>query len=185
LCKSFETFYKSFEANVGEIERQIKSLEEKYRLRKGNAVRYVCSSKKCLDRFYEKMEFTGNAIQIPGDLCQRIYSQVRLFSLSPEIKTSTFFSDIFDNEILRHFKESVMEAYAIDIKMDIIRALEVEAEYENDIEERSLITEYVKQVINDTKKLSDPFINRPVGEEPVLIHACAFNKKLYLIDISV
>ena len=182
LTKAFETFYKSFDANVGEIERQIKTSEEKYRLKKGNAIRYVCTSKKCLDKFYEKMEFTGNALHIPSDLCQRIYSQVRLFSLSPEVKTSTFFKDIFDNEILRHFKTSVMEAYSTEIKMDIIRALEVEAEYEADIEEHSLITEYVKQVIKDTKKLSDPFINRPVGEEPVPIHACAFNKKLYLID---
>jgi hypothetical protein len=182
LCKGFETFYKSFDTNVGDIERQIKASEEKYRMRKGNAVRYVCTSKKCLDKFYEKMEFTGNAIQIPGDLCQRIYGQVRLFSLSPDVKTGAFFTDIFDNEILRHFKTSVMEAYAMDIKMDIIRALEVEAEYEEDIQERSLIDVYVKRVIKDTKKLSDPFINRPVGEEPVPINACAFNKKLYLID---
>jgi hypothetical protein len=182
LCRSFETFYRSFDTNVGDIERQIKASEEKYRMKKGNAVRYVCTSKKCLDRFYEKMEFTGNAIQIPGELCQRIYSQVRLFSFSPEVKTSTFFKDIFDNEILRHFMTSVMEAYSMDIKMDVIRALEVEAEYEEDIQERSLVTEYVKQVIKDTKKLSDPFINRPVGEEPVPINACAFNKKLYLID---
>jgi hypothetical protein len=75
-----------------------------------------------------------------------------------------------------------MEAYSMDIKMDVIRALEVEAEYEEDIQERSLVAEYVKQVIKDTKKLSDPFINRPVGEEPVPINACAFNKRLYLID---
>jgi hypothetical protein len=182
LCKSFETFYKSLDANIGDMERQIKTLEEKFRMKKGNAIRYVCTSKKCLDKFYEKMEFTGNAIRIPADLCRRIYSQVRLFSLSPDVKTGTFFSDIFENEILRHFMTSVMEAYSMDIKMDIIRALEVEAEYENDLQERDRITEYVKQVIKDTKKLSDPFINRPVGDQPVPINACMFNKKLYLLD---
>jgi hypothetical protein len=32
-----------------------------------------------------------------------------------------------------------MEAYSQDIKMDIIRALEVEAEYEEEIEERIAI----------------------------------------------
>jgi len=182
LCKSFESFYKSVDGNVGEIERQIRTLEEKYRLDKGNTVRYVCASKKCLDKFYEKMAFTGSAMQIPGDLCKRIYSQVRLFSLSPEIKTDTFFNDIFENEIMQYFQKSVMGTYSGDIKMDIIRALEVEAEYEADKQERSLITEYVKKVINDTKKLADPFINRPVGEEPVPIQACAFNKKLYGVD---
>ncbi|MCL1917276.1 MAG: tubulin-like doman-containing protein [Peptococcaceae bacterium] len=182
LSKSFELFYKSFDGNVSEIERQIKTSEEKYRLNKGNAIRYVCTSKKCLDKFYEKMEFTGSALHLPGDLCMRIYTQVRLFGVSQEVKTSTFFKDIFDHEILRHFMTSVMEAYSTDIKMDIIRALEVEAEYEEGIQESTLITEYVKKVITETKKLSDPFINRPVGEEPVPIHACAFNKRLYLID---
>ena len=181
LNKSFELFYKSFDTNVSDIERQIKTSEEKYRHNKGSAVRYVCSSKKCLDKFYEKMEFTGSALHLPGDLCMRIYNQVRSFTVA-EAATGTFFKDIFDNEILRHFQTSVMEAYSTDIKMDIIRALEVEAEYEEDIRERSLITEYVKKVIADTKKLSDPFINRPVGEEPVPIHACAFNKRLYLTD---
>jgi hypothetical protein len=182
LCGAFESFYKSFDGNVGDIERQIRTLEEKYRLNKGNTIRYVCASTKCLEKFCEKMAFTGSALQIPGDLCRRIYKQVRTFSLSPEIKTETFFKDIFENEILRHFETSVMEAYSTDIKMDIIRALETEAEYEADVHERSLITDYVKKVITDTKKLADPFINRPVGEEPVPIQACAFNKKLYLVD---
>jgi len=182
LCESFETFYKSFDANVKEIDRQVRTSEEKYSLSKGNTVRYVCASNKCLEKFYEKMEFTGNAMRIPGDLCKRIYTQVRLFSFSPEAKTETFFKDIFDNDILEHFKTSVMEAYSTDIKMDIIRALETEAEFENDIHERGLITEYVKKVISDTKKLAEPFINKPIGEEPVPINACAFNKKLYLPD---
>jgi hypothetical protein len=179
LCESFAKFYKSFDTNVKEIERQIRTLEEKYSLKKGNAIRYVCTSKKCLDRFYEKMEFTGSAIQLPGEICERIYSQVRRFSISQDVNTGDFFKDIFDNDILGHFERSIMETYSPDIKMDIIRALEVEAEYEANKQERSLVTEYVKKVINDTKKLSDPFINRPIGEEPVSINACAYNKKLY------
>jgi len=182
LCDSFASFYKSFETNVKEIERQIKTSEDKYSYKKGSAIRYVCTSKKCLDRFYEKMEFSGNALQIPGDLCEKIYTQVRRHSLSPDVKTGTFFRDIFDNDILGHFEKSVMDTYSTDIKMDIIRALEVEAEYEKNIQERGLITEYVKEVIKDTKKLSDPFINRPVGEEPVPINACAYNKKLDPLD---
>jgi len=182
LCVSFAKFYKAFETNVKEIERQIKTSEDKYSVKKGSAIRYVCTSKKCLDKFYEKMEFTGSAMRIPGDLCERIYVQVRRFSLSPDIQSGTFFQDIFDKDILGYFETSVMDTYSTDIKMDIIRALEVEAEYEGNKQERSLITEYVKKVIADTKKLSDPFINRPLGEESVPIPACAYNKKLYLVD---
>jgi hypothetical protein len=183
LCAAFETFYNSFDTNVAEIERQIKSSEDKYRYRKGNTIRYVCASKKCLDKFYEKMEFTGNAIEIPDGLCRNIYKKVREYSQLPESnKTSTFFKDIFDNEILKHFKDSVEREYGQDIKMDIIRALEVEAEYEEGIQERGLIIEYVKKIIKETKELAAPFINRPMGEESVPIPACAYNENLKLID---
>jgi len=89
---------------------------------------------------------------------------------------------MFDNEILKHFRDSVEQAYGPVIRMDIIRALEVEAEYEDDKHERSLITEYVKKVIKETKELSAPFINQPVGEESVPIPACAYNENLKLPD---
>jgi hypothetical protein len=185
LCKSFESFYTSFESNVKEIERQIKTSEEKYRLDKGNTIRYVCSSKKCLDKFYKKMEFAGNAMRIDGDLCKRIFGQVKNFASAPEINTdkiSTFFKDIFNNEILQYFKTSVKTSHGPDIDMDIIRALEVEAEFEEEIEEHGRIIDYVKKTIKETQKLSDPFINRPLGEDPVPIKACAFNKNLILTD---
>jgi hypothetical protein len=179
LSKSFEAFYDSFDANVDEINRRIKTSEEQYRNRKGNTIRYVCASKVCLDKFYDRMEFTGSAIEIPDQLCRNIYKKVREHSLLPESnRAKTFFKDIFDNEILKHFRDSVETAYGPVIKMDIIRALEVEAEYEADIHERDLITEYVKKVIKETKELSAPFINQPQGEESVPIPACAYNESL-------
>jgi hypothetical protein len=183
LCSSFENFYESFDSNVIEIERQIKASEEKYRYRKGNTTRYVCASKECLDKFYDKMEFTGNAIEIPDNLCRNIYKKVRDYSQLPESnKTSNFFKDIFDNEIIKHFKDSVEREYGLDIRMDVIRALEVEAEYVEKIQERSLKTEYVKKIIKETKELAAPFINKPLGEESVPIPACTYNKKLSLIN---
>jgi len=183
LCGAFETFYNSFGSNVDEIQRQIKSSEEKYRYRKGNTIRYVCASKKCLDKFYDKMEFTGNAIEIPDELCRNIYKKVRSYSQLPDSnKATNFFKDIFDNEIIKHFKDSVEKEYGLDIRMDVIRALEVEAEYEENIQEHSLKTEYIKKVIKETKELAAPFINRPVGEESVPIPACAYNEKLIGTD---
>jgi len=66
--------------------------------------------------------------------------------------------------------------------MDIIRALEVEAEYEEGLQNKNDITEYARKVIKATKKLADPFINRPVGEAVVPIPACAYNKNLIIKD---
>jgi len=179
LSKSFETFYDSFDANVDEINRRIKTSEEQYRNRKGNTTRYVCASKVCLDKFYDKMEFTDSAIEIPDQLCRSIYKKVREHSLLPESsRAKTFFKDMFDNEILTHFRDSVEQTYGTVIKIDVIRALEVEAEYEADIHERDLITQYVKKVIKETKELSVPFINQPQGEQSVPIPACAYNEEL-------
>ena len=180
LSKSFESFYTSFDSNMDDISRQIRTAEDKYDLSKGNTIRYVCATQKCLHKFYGKMEFTGSPLQLPGDLCLQIYNQVRRFSLSPEINNNNpdYFKDIFNKVIIKHFQTAILTNFSADIKMDVIRALEVEAEYEKGIERRDRIVDYVKQVIKDTKKLSDPFINRPIGEEPVVIPACAYNKNL-------
>jgi hypothetical protein len=183
LNESFETFYSSLEANVGDIERRIETAEKKYRNKQGNTIRYVCTSENCLTKFYNEMEFTGNAIELPGELCQKMYNKVREYSKLPDSnKTSNFFKDTFDNEIIKHFINSVEREYGQKIKMDIIQALEVEAKYDKGLQEHSLITEHVKKVIKETKELAAPFINRPVGEEYVPIPACAYNKKLILVD---
>jgi len=178
LCGAFESFYTSFDASVSDLNRKISSTRDKYSLEKGNTIRYVCASPKCLDKFYEKMEFSGNALQLSSELCIDIYRQVKRISLTTEAKANTFFTDIFDNVILKHFKDSVATNYGRDIKMDIISAMQVEADYEKDIKEHSHVINYVKKVIKDTKKLADPFINRPIGEAPVIIPACAYNKNL-------
>jgi len=179
LCRSFEAFYDSFDGNVDEINRRIRTSEEQYCNKAGNTIRYVCVSKKCMEKFYDRMEFTGNAIDIPDQLSRNIYKKVREHSLLPESSRSkTFFKDIFEKEILKHFKDSLEQVYGPVIKMDIIRALEVEAEFEADIHERGLVTEYVRKVINDTKELAEPFINKPRGEVSVPIPACAYNENL-------
>jgi len=183
LNESFEDFYSSLEANVGNIERRIETAKKKYCNKPGNTIRYVCTSENCLTKFYNEMEFTGNAIELPGELCQRMYNKVRDYSKLPEgNKSSDYFKGMFDKEIIKHFIDSVEREYGQKIKMDIIQALEVEAKYDKGIQEQNLITEYVKKVIKETKELADPFINKPVGEEYVPIPACAYNKKLNLVD---
>jgi hypothetical protein len=189
LSKSFEIFYTSFESKIGEIDRQIATSEEKYTVTKGNTIRYVCASPKCLKELYKKMEFTGNAIQLPDEICRKIYKEVRTHALTPrasadssEVKDFSYFNNIFENVIIKHFKDSVMDAYGSDIKVDVLKALEIEAKYEEDTDDRERIADYVKKVIDDTKKLADPFINRPIGEEPVVIESCAYNKNLMTED---
>ena len=179
LCENFEKFYDSFDNSISDLKQQIMFSENQYGSDKGNTVRYVCSSKKCLEKIYESMQFTGAAMSIPSELCQLIYNQTKLYSSSDTKKVKNYFKDIFDKEIVNLFEKTIMEMYSSKIKMDVLTALEVEAEYEQSGMERPMdVEDYVKKVLTDTKKLSEPFINRPIGEEPVPIEACAYNKSL-------
>lgn len=63
--------------------------------------------------------------------------------------------------------------------MHVITAIENEADYEGRFEEEdnayALIDQYVRKVIEDTRKLSCPFIESPMGEAREPIDSCTFN----------
>jgi hypothetical protein len=185
LCRSFEQFFSTFDANVAELNRRIEIEEDKYALRKGNTVRYVCASKNCLDKFYAQMEFTGDYISIPGDLCRQIYEKVKAFRLADNIDPASFFHNIFFEHIIGHFRETVSIEHGALIDMDTIRALEAEAEFEEGLREPHKVEAYVERVIAETKALSLPFINRPVAESFKMQEACAYNENLQLPDNPV
>lgn len=71
-----------------------------------------------------------------------------------------------------------MQGYGEEVNMDIISALEKEAELEAGKFETGEIEQYVKHVIAETRKLSNPFIERPLGEQKEPISACAYNVQL-------
>ena len=49
--------------------------------------------------------------------------------------------------------------------MDVLTALETEAKYEKNEYDATRIEQYVKKVIAETRNLSNPFIERPLGEQ--------------------
>ena len=77
----------------------------------------------------ENMPYTGGTIEIDSRLAETIYSRVRSFAmLDTRPENTNFFSNIFDIDILNYFKRTLMEVYASDIDLDIIMAIEKEAE---------------------------------------------------------
>ena len=93
-----------------------------------------------------------------------------------------YFNDLFDNGIVGYFKGAVMRDYGSELDVDIITAIENEADYEGEYEEEdyaySLIEQYVRKTITDIRKLSCPFIESPMGEAREPINACTFNISL-------
>ena len=183
LISAFENFYKSFESKVDTLDRSISEIYKKYTQGKGTTVRYVCASKECLDKIYEKKPYTGSSISIDSDLAKDIYAKVLEYALKKDKPNNNrYFSDLFDEGIIGYFENTVMKDYGADLDIDVIKAIENEADYVGGFEDEdnayTLIDQYVRKVINDTQKLSCPFIESPMGESRDTIPACTFNKGL-------
>lgn len=183
IIKSFENFYKTFEGKVEVLDKSIDAIYKKYENRKGSTARYVCASRKCLDKLYSKKAYTGGTITIDSELARNIYFKVLNYAtMKDKPSGSRYFSQLFDKDILGYFEKKVMDNYGNDIDIDVIAAIENEAiyEYGYDQEENAneLIEEYVKKVIANTRELSCPFIESPLGEAREPINACTFNSEL-------
>ena len=180
LINSFEGFYGAFESKVDTLDSRINDIYKKYSGSKGSTVRYVCASKKCFDEICEKKPYTGSIVSIDPELAKEIYFRVLSYARTKEQTNSNrYFSDLFDNGIIKYFEKCVMDKYGLSLDVDIITAIENEAEYECKYGENEnaqlLIEQYVRKVINDTRKLSCPFIESPMGEAREPINACTFH----------
>ena len=183
LISAFESFYKSFESKVDTLDKSINDIYKKYSDSKGTTVRYVCASKECLDKIYDKKPYTGSSIAIDSELAKEIYFKVLEYSLKKDKPNNNrYFNDLFDDGIIGYFKDTVMRDYGSELDVDIITAIGNEADYEGEYEEKdnayTLIDQYVRKTINDTRKLSCPFIESPMGEAREPINACTFNISL-------
>lgn len=180
IISAFESFYKSFEGKVDSLERSIQDIYKKYSDSKGTTVRYVCASRKCMDRICEKKPYMGSSISIDSDLAKDIYQQIFSYAMKEDKPSNNrYFSDLFDKRIIGYFEGLVMKDYGADLDVDIITAIEKEADYEGIYEDEDqayqLINQYVRKTIGDTRKLSCPFIESPMGEAREPINSCTFN----------
>lgn len=95
-----------------------------------------------------------------------------------------YFNDLFDKGIVGYFENVVMRDYGSELVVDVITAIENEADYEGRFEEEdnayALIDQYVRKVIEDTRKLSCPFIESPMGEAREPIDCCQARKSVGL-----
>ncbi len=179
LCEAFQSFYASFESKVENIQRRISVIAKKYNHAPGKTTRYVCASKDCLDKMMTNMPYTGSSIAIDGALADEIYSKVRSYSMLKERPDNNgFFNEIFENGIIGYFKSKLMQTYGDMVDMDILTALEKEVEFEQGKCDYAEVDTIVRHVINDTRKLSNPFIERPLGEQKEPISACTYNPSL-------
>ncbi len=175
LSNAFERFYDSLDINLNIQRRRMSEISKKYQSVPGKTTRYVCASSDCLDKFVEKIPYQGTVISIDGELSDEIYSRVRRYSMDDELQTNTsYFSEIIEQGIVGYFKTSLMKTYGSYIDMDIVEAMYQEGRLKGENED-SKLTQYVHDIIDNTRKLALPFIERPMGEQREPIAACTFN----------
>ena len=183
ILRSFDAFYKTFETKVSQLDKMIDDIYKRYVSTKGTTIRYVCASRECLDKIYQQKPFTGNSLTIDSELAKEIYLKVVDHAASREKpNNSKYFAELFDKGIIGYYENSVMKQYGEDIDIDIITAIEREAQllcdYGSMENADELTRRYVVKVITDTRALSCPFIESPMGDNMQEIKACAFNDSL-------
>ena len=181
LSNGFQNFYSSFESRVDKLNSRIVSLEKKYANVAGRTTHHVCASPECLKKLLSEMPYTGSTISIDEKLAEDIYARVRKYAMlkdKPEDDNGSYFADLFEDGIIGFFKSSLMEVYGESVNMDIIAALEKEAMIEKKEFDHNKIQQYVKKIIAETRNLSHPFIESPLGEQREPIAACTYSKSL-------
>jgi hypothetical protein len=179
LRDAFESFYNSFEKSFDSLNLEIESIANRYENTQGQPIRHVCATKKCLDKFASKAVFAGNSIDLEPELCDTIYRQIHKYAMEEDKPNDdSYFIKIFDSDMMNYYRKSVMTNYGQLIDMDIISALETEAEFEKGIYDFKKKEHYIAEVIKTLHHLAQPFIEAPLGEQRRIIDACAFNKKM-------
>lgn len=183
LIRSFEGFYNSLEQKIETLDNEIEDIYKKFSVSKGTTVRFVCSSKECLDKIYDNKPYTGGYVAIDSELAKEIYERVLDYSLMRDKPNNNrYFGDLFDKGIIGYFENTVMRSYGNELDVDIIDAIEQEAEcllnLEEDENAHDLIDQYVRDVISSTRSLSCPFIESPMGEARDPIYSCTFNNMI-------
>ena len=177
LCKAFQNFYLSFEGKVLSINRILGRIERKYVNNSGRTTRYVCASQNCLDKLSERVAYQGSSLGIDSDLAKEIYVRIRSIAMDDSDEDSVGYSVIFDDTILTYFIKQISQTYGDEVNMDVITALEREAEFEGYSDEASQEA-YISKVMRDMRVLSTPFIERPLGEQVAPIAACTYHPSI-------
>lgn len=180
LSEAYEKFYTNFETYLKGTYSEVAEIERKYVNGEGKATRYVCASQKCLRGMLEEMPCSGGNISVNGDLSASIYNEMRKYSMMvKQPNASMYFRDLYENQIIGFWEDLVLDNHAAKIDMDVLTALEAEADYEKDEamteEQRS---RYVAQILQQAERLAAPFVEEPMGEIRHPFTICAYNSEV-------
>ncbi|MCR4792865.1 MAG: tubulin-like doman-containing protein [Lachnospiraceae bacterium] len=185
IISAYENFFDSFESKITGMQREIREIEGRYEYQSGQAARYVCASRKCLQSMLENLPYTGGVMELDPKLCKSIYDRIRAYAkLKVKSDDGSYFQNLFDKGIIGFYENELVQIYGSEVNMDVLTAIEREAEYEAGIVNEEEIRKYVEDVINEAWNLAAPFIERQIGEEKDPLFSCTYNPELNPKDDS-
>lgn len=181
LCSAYESFYDILDRNVQKIGSEIRELEEKYTEKEGEAVRYVCADADCLRGISKEAVNSVSSIETPSEMNRRIYKAMKAYAFAEKKpEDEQYFTNVFTETIQDFLGSQIESQYGSLVNMDVITALKKEAYYRDPKENFSSRDQelYAEKAIESTEILAKPFIESPLGKEPRVIPACAYNPGL-------
>ena len=184
LSKKFEVFYDNLEENIKQLNYSIGVLRQKYDLKNGKAIRYICANEKCLKHFEERLTSPAGLMELPPGFSNEIYSAIRTAMIEEgsfekrNTEQKEWHKGIFNDIILKFWRDTVTNNCSTYIDMDVINAIRKEAEIlEN--EERKAAKDYreiyLLDLAKEARKLAMPFISVEQGLQQHINEACTYN----------
>ena len=186
LCDAFEKFYDVVGNRVKKLDRNIRDLEQKYKVENKAARRFVCADRRCLQALASEAVNKNNSMDLPDELSRRIYQRVHKYAVAEKKPgAEDYFLNTFKDTVVMHLEKSIMEQYRSLVDMDVLSALAKEAQYIEPEKEMSLEDEmrYVARAIETSETLAKPFIEAPRGKQARVNKACAYHPSLSDDDI--
>lgn len=182
IAKAFNSFYAAFEIMVNGMDGRMNTIADKYADNSGETVRYVCTSKECIEALANELTYNGGSLNPDSDLCAGIYTKIReysqLFNDQDEKTSGKFFDSIFEKQILGFFVDSIMEKYSNIVDLDIIEALKREVQVTQNTTDSDIVEKTMSDIVESTKRLACPFIEKPIAYTFDEINACTYNKDM-------
>lgn len=199
ILKEYEDFYASFSVKVMDLSRRQEDIIDGLKFSRGDSVRYICGTKKHLDRLYEMCPEGSDGLMLPAELNSDIFDAIKKNAESSRLSnydpTGDYpKADIFDEVLIGYFKESVREDCAEVIDLDVIKALLTEQKFDEYFKANSLLQDgekpivpvisddvrmaYLKSSIKRGQQLAAPGISVSGFVEERKIQACSYNVAL-------
>lgn len=180
MAEAFESFYNILGKYLKDTSFEVAELEQRFVNGEGKATRYVCASSRCLRAMLKDMPCTGENSGVNGRLSADIFQEMKVYSMMVrKPNASLYFENLYQNTIMGFWEKRVENNYESVINMDILTALETEADYETD----EILTDdqksrHAAQVLKQAERLAAPFVEEPMGEIRHPFTICAYNPRV-------